>query len=417
MLYTGSDDGQVYVTRDGGTAWKNVTANVPDLPPFTFVSSVVASRFSRGRVYATFDGHFNNDFRTYVYASEDFGQTWRSIANGLPTTSVNRIAEHPRERNVLVIGHARGAHFSNDRGASWHSLNTNMPTIPVRSVVFQARDNALVLGTYARGAWILDDVSPLHVLTADATQSDALLVSITRGRQWNLFSLGPTYGHGEFYAPNPEFNPVITYYLRAAAAGAATITVSDSLGRVMRTLPGPANAGINRVTWDMHMDPAITGAAPAAGGRGGGRGGGVGVNAGPLVLPDRYQVSIAIPGVAARLRGSLIVQSDPVDKHFSFTDRRKRQDAMMSMFEMQKRLAAAQATLRARAVEARGDSVPPRSRRLQAELDRLAGIAGGLVRALEDFNSAPTPDQQRQMRWALEDERHAIAELTAPRNP
>ena len=126
VLYTGSDDGQVYVTRDGGETWKNVSSNIPGVGPYNFVSSVVASRFARGRVYATFDGHFNNDFRTYVYASEDFGQTWRSIAAGLPTTSVNRIAEHPREANLLVIGHARGAHFSNDRGATWHSLSTNM---------------------------------------------------------------------------------------------------------------------------------------------------------------------------------------------------------------------------------------------------------------------------------------------------
>jgi photosystem II stability/assembly factor-like uncharacterized protein len=414
VLYTGSDDGQVYVTRDGGESWKNITPNIPALAPFTFVSSVVASRFARGRVYATFDGHFNNDFRTYVYTSEDFGQTWRSIAGGLPTTSVNRIAEHPREANLLVIGHARGAHFSNDRGATWHSLSTNMPTIPVRSVVFQPRDNALILGTYARGVWILDDVAPLHALTADATKADALLVSITRGRQWNLFSLGPTYGHGDFYAPNPEFNPVITYYVRDAASGNATLTISDSLGKVVRTLPGPAATGLNRVIWDMHMDAASPSAAPT-GGRGGGRGGGAPPNAGPLVLPGRYGVSIAFPGIARPLRGALTVQSDPIDKGFSAADRRRRQDAMLSMFELQKRLSGAQLAVRSLTPESLPDSTATRLRRLQAELDRLIGIASSMIRTLEDFNSAPTPDQQRQMQWALEDEKRAVALLDAIR--
>src|SRR5579862_8875420 len=124
------------------------------------------------------------------------------MTNGLPTASVFRIAEDPKDANVLVVGHVRGVHFSNDAGATWQSLSTNMPTIPVRSLASQARDDALILGTYARGAWILDDVAPLRKLTAEGVKADALLVSVTRGRQWNLSSLGPTYGSGEFYAPN-----------------------------------------------------------------------------------------------------------------------------------------------------------------------------------------------------------------------
>ncbi len=403
VLYAGSDDGQVQVTRDGGATWSNVTRNIAGLPPFTFVSSVVASRFARGRVYATFDGHFNNDFRTYVFASEDFGQTWRPIVNGLPTTSVIRIAEHPRDANLLVVGHARGAHFSNDRGATWQSLSTNMPTIPVRSVVFQARDNALVLGTYARGIWILDDVAPLQKLTAEAVKSDALLVSITRGRQWNLFSLGPTYGNDAFYAPNPEWNPTITYFVRDGSASAARITIADSTGKTIRTLSGPAAAGLNRVTWDMHMDPAAPGGAPAGGrgGRGGGRGGGAGLDAGPLVLPGTYRVSIAVPGVAQPLSGTLSLQSDPIDKTFTLADRRKRQDALMTVYALQKTLAAGQTAVR------QLDTLAAPVARLRVEFDRLSGIAGSMLRTLEDFNSAPTGDQQRQIDWAVEDARHA----------
>jgi hypothetical protein len=128
------------------------------------------------------------------------------------------------------------------------------------------------------------------------------------------------------------------------------------------------------------------------------------------VLPGRYQVSIETPGVARALRGTLAVQADPLDKGFSSAERRKRQDAMLSMFELQKRLAGAQATLRSL-----GPAGDTRGGRLQAEFDRLMAVAGGLVRALEEFNSAPTVDQQRQMQWALEDERRALAVLNGLR--
>ena len=223
LLYTGTDDGRVHVTRDGGAHWNDVTPNIPGLPPHTYVTTVQPSGFVPGRVYATFDGHFNGDENAYVYSSEDFGQHWRAITTGLPTASIARIAEHPRTPNLLVVGHSRGVHFSNDAGASWHSLNTNMPTVPVRSVVFQARDNALVVGTYARGIWILDDAGPLERLTADAVKSEALIASVTRGREWNRFSLGPTYGASEFRAPNPEFDATVAYYVRDGA-NAATLT-------------------------------------------------------------------------------------------------------------------------------------------------------------------------------------------------
>ena len=151
VLYTATDDGQISVTQNGGATWTNTTPKIPGLPPLTFATWVLASRFAPGRVYATFDGHFNHDDGTYVYVSDDFGQTWKSITDGLPRTSIARIAEDPRNGNVLVVGHARGVSFTNDGGAHWQSLNTNLPTVPVHAVVFQPRDNSLVIGTYARG--------------------------------------------------------------------------------------------------------------------------------------------------------------------------------------------------------------------------------------------------------------------------
>jgi photosystem II stability/assembly factor-like uncharacterized protein len=444
ILYTGSDDGQVQVTRDGGATWTNVTKNIAGLPPFTFVSSVVPSAHVAGRVYATFDGHFNDDEHTYVFVSDDYGQHWRSIINGLPTTSVHRIAEDPRDANVLVIGDARGVHFSNDAGATWQSLATNMPTIPTRSVVFEPRTNALVVGTYARGAWILDDVSPLETLTPTGRQTPALLVGVTRGRQWNLSSLGPTYGVGEFYAPNPEFDPVISYYVRDGAQGSSTIAISDGGGRVVRTLRGPAAQGLNRVTWDMHMtsaltpadvgtagDPAVEGGRGGRGGGGGGgrgRGGrGAGGELGPLVLPGKYSVAITIPGIPQPLRGSVTVEADPIDAGFTAAERRDRQELLLSVHELQRSLAGARRAAQTlggqadvirqklgqagAAGAATADSIADRLVRSQAEADRLIGITSTLMRSIEGFNDVATADHRQQLAWAREDAANAVTVL------
>ena len=162
LLYTGSDDGQVQMTRDGGAHWENITSRFPGLPPRTYVSTVLPSRHVTGRVYATFDGHYDDDYRPFIYISEDYGQTWRSLAAGLPETSINRLREHPKNPGFLVLCHERGVHFSNDGGATWTSLATNMPTVPADDAIIHPRDNSLIIGTHGRGIWIMDDVRPLR---------------------------------------------------------------------------------------------------------------------------------------------------------------------------------------------------------------------------------------------------------------
>ena len=142
VVYTGSDDGQVQLTKDGGKTWTNLTSKI-GVPPQTYVSTVLPSKYKAGRVYVTFDGHYTDDYKPYVFVSEDFGATWRSIAAGLPETSINRIREHPKSARVLVLAHERGVHVSNDGGATWNSLATNLPTVAVDDAVFQERDHAL----------------------------------------------------------------------------------------------------------------------------------------------------------------------------------------------------------------------------------------------------------------------------------
>src|SRR5207249_619388 len=144
VLYTGANDGTVQVTKDGGQTWTNITSRLPGLPPNTYVSLVLPSRYDAGKVFATFDGHYGDDYKPYVYVSDDFGESWRSLAAGLPETSINRLREHPRNPHVLVLAHERGVHFSTDDGRTWMplSLVTNLPTVPTDDLFIHPRDNA-----------------------------------------------------------------------------------------------------------------------------------------------------------------------------------------------------------------------------------------------------------------------------------
>ncbi len=325
VLYTGAEDGTVQVTKDGGKTWTNLTAKIPELPKYTYVSTVLPSKNSAGTVYATFDWHNTDDYKTNFYIITDYGQTSRWLAAGLPETTINRIREHPSDPHFLVLAHEKGVHVSNDGGATWIplSLTTNLPNVPTDDAIIHPRDNALIVGTHGRGIWILDDVGPLQLLTSQTLASDAALAPIAPAHEIITHAVQAWYGANEFFAPNPSFDASFSYYLRAAAtSGTATITIADSTGATVRTMTGPLAKGINHVAWDLHANPpspvaaadAPAGAAGAGGRQGGGGRGRGGNPQGPLVAPGKYQVTIAIPGVAQPLRGSITVDRDPLGR-------------------------------------------------------------------------------------------------------
>ncbi len=247
VLYTGMDDGTVQVTRNGGQTWANVTSHITGLPPQTYVSSLLPSRYVAGRVYGTFDGHFNDDYKPYVFVSDDYGQTWRSLGAGLPgrprsiaSASIRaaRTILHPRAR-------ARASTVSNDGGQSWLplSLVTNLPPVRTDDAIVQARDNALVLGTHGRSIWILDDMGPIEALTPAALRRMTVLAPIAPAREMILHNPQAWFGTGTFFAPNPDFNAGINYYLRDGASGVVQVEIADSYYRIVRTLQGTAGEG------------------------------------------------------------------------------------------------------------------------------------------------------------------------------
>ena len=328
LYYAGSDDGQLSVSRDGGASWSNVTAKVPGLPRNTYVSEVAPSRFAPGTVYATFDGHRLGDFGTYVYASTDFGASWRSIVGDLPRGEVARtVTEDLVNPDVLYLGTETGLFFTADRGRRWMRVKANLPTVPVYEITLHPRENDMLLATHGRGVWILDDLTPFQRY-GEAVVADAFLFEPppavqrrpagdrNRGFQGDLRFLGEN--------PRPG---AIAYYLKAEAKD-VKLTIRDAAGQMVRELSGEDTkdknrAGINVVYWDLRVAPLP---APPGGEAGGGGGFGGGGTQGPYVLPGDYRVTLTVDGKETVADGqgtsrTLPVLGDP-DVEISDADRR-----------------------------------------------------------------------------------------------
>jgi hypothetical protein len=417
LLYTGSDDGRVHVTRDGGATWTDITAHMSGLPANAYVSSLLPSRHSVARVYATFDNHYNDDYRALVFVSDDYGHTWKSIAANLPETSVHRLREDPRNPQLLLLGHERGLHVSIDGGASWTPLNANMPHVPVDDLLIHPRDHALVLGTHGRGIWVMDDIAPLESLTPDAIRSDAFLVPPAHARLLSVYNPQAWYGAGQYFAPNPDFGATLTYYLREAATDEAEIIVRDASGTVMRRLTGPTRRGLNRVSWDLRMDPPLAGGDRESPASAGGFGGSP---TGPTVLPGNYAVTIKAGG--RTLTGTVNVGGDP-RVTFSDADRRARQSALADLYDVQKTLAAARKASRillaqtetmkndVAAPVASLDALSDHLSQIQTDLSAQANTASSLSRSIEGYSGLPTADQKRQIDWVFEDATSGVTAL------
>ena len=278
LFYTGSDDGLVYVSRDNGRTWQNITSHLPGFPAGGWVSEVVPSAYDAGTVYVTVDDHRANDYAPYIWASTDFGATFHSIVNNLSGEVVKTLTEDHRNRDVLYIGTETGLFLSLDRGASWLRLKANLPTVRVDEITLHSRDNAMLVATHGRALWILDHVEPIQEYTA-AQAVDAKLFTVPTALEWKTKDdrNDEFWGHQYFIGENPPDDAVVQYSLKHQM-GDLSLRVTDAAGKTVRTLtvpPAKRQAGIQTMCWDMRGEPIEAPAAPAGGrgGRGGGGGG------------------------------------------------------------------------------------------------------------------------------------------------
>ncbi|MFM7323193.1 MAG: VPS10 domain-containing protein, partial [Armatimonadota bacterium] len=405
VLWVGVDDGALQVSQDDGKTWTNLTDRLPGVPPRTYVSRVVPSKFAAGRCYVTLDGHRSNDFKPYVFVTEDFGQTWRSIAAGIPefhTASV--IREHPRAENLLFVGTERGLWVSVDRGARWQRFGAPLPTVPIDDLQIHPRDHDLILATHARGFYILDDIGALEAVARGTATGPVSIAPPKPAVHWRLGSRKATTGDKFYIAPNPSSSgATLRYFLpKDVEEGGVQIEIRDASGKqLVRTLAGArTSAGWNTVSWDLRW-PAPTVAsggggttAPDAGrggqtgargagrgasaatpgrGQGGGRpqgggpGGGFGGIRGTRVLPGTYEVRVVAGDALAT--AALSVADDP---RIALADRDRK-----DLFDTQRRLAGAWET--ASAVRPRLESA---RRGLTTAEEKATGALKGEVEAL-----------------------------------
>lgn len=255
LLAAGTDDGLLWLTEDGGQEWREINRG---LPKDRWVSRVVLSSHARPRMYASLNGYRDDDMAPYVYASEDLGKTWKSIAANLPAEPVNVIKEDPVNPDVLYVGSDRGAYVSIDRGRSWQALQGGLPNTAVHDLVVHPRDRELVAGTHGRSVWIVD-VLPVQDLTSEVRAKAAHLFHVAEVQAERGWRSAPS----RWFAHN-EQAPKSTIHYWAADAGRGTLTVKDADGNPVRVIELEAARGINRLDYDLKVDAQLGLAAEAA---------------------------------------------------------------------------------------------------------------------------------------------------------
>jgi photosystem II stability/assembly factor-like uncharacterized protein len=285
VVWVGTDDGNVQVTRDGGKSWTNVTKNLP-LAPNAWISYVDTGHFGEGTAFVTVDMHTTGDMKPYAYKTTDFGATWTPLI--ADNSGVNGYAHVIREDlvnpHLLYAGTEHGLWISLDDGGKWAQYKGgDMPVgVAVRDIAIHPRDNDLVLATHGRGIWIVDDISPLRALTPDVMAKEAEFLQSAPAVQRIFGQGGWVPGDAQFVGNNPPGDAVITYYQRKRHIfGDLKIEVLDSAGNVVGTIPSSKRRGLNRVTWSMRTKPPKV--APAASAA-------FGAAVGPRVLPGTYTV-------------------------------------------------------------------------------------------------------------------------------
>ena len=249
VLWVGTDDGNLQVSRDGGRSWTERSGNVSGVRDGTYVSRIVASRSGAGTAYVTFDAHRDGDFEPYIFRSTNFGETWISLAADLPSGSVNSMAEHPDNPNVLFAGTEHGLFVSTTAGTEWAKLS-HLPTTHVDDLILHPRERDLVIGTRGQSIWILDDTGPLAEWTAEVASAAVHVFAIQRATIFNYHKDTSYRGQAEFHGTNPVDGALITYAL-GPGRGAATLRITNASGHLVQELIVPSHPGIHRVNWDL----------------------------------------------------------------------------------------------------------------------------------------------------------------------
>jgi hypothetical protein len=302
LLWAGTDDGLIQLSRDGGTNWTNATPK--GIPEWSLVSLIEASPHEASTAYAAVDTHKLDDFKPYIFKTTDFGKSWTKITSGIPDGAyTHAVREDPVRKNLLYAGTETGIYVSFDGGAKWQSLQLNLPNSPIHDLIVKNDD--LVVATHGRSFWILDDLTPLRAASAHAA-TEAVLYKprLTYRLRWPEF-----FERRQPVGENPPTGAIVYYYFPTAPKGVVALEFLDASGKVVRRYSNeekkeadtppewpdqpspvekiPAEVGVNRFAWDLRLQgPTPLAGEPSAEFR----------NRGPMVPPGAYQVRLTAEG-------------------------------------------------------------------------------------------------------------------------
>jgi hypothetical protein len=333
VLWAGTDDGLIHVTRDGGKNWSNVTPK--QIPEWSAISLIEASAFDAGSAYAVVDAHKLDDFHPYVFKTSDSGKTWSKIVGGLPENSyVHAVREDPAKKGLLYAGTETGVWVSFNDGGQWQPLQLNLPTTPIHDLIIHNDD--LVVATHGRSFWVLDNIAPLRQVTPGIANEAAHLFTSNTATRARIGHRDPRrYPIGE----NPLEGAYIYFWLKEAPKEPAKLEFLDAQGKTIRKFTSevkktedreefdsdpevehiPAEAGLNRFVWDLRYEPPVK--IPAA----------IydnGQPAGPLALPGAFQVRLTVAGKS--YTAPLEIKMDPRVKT-SAEDLQKQFDLLLKL--------------------------------------------------------------------------------------
>ncbi len=328
IVWAGTDDGNLQITKDGGKTWTNVAANVPGLPKNTMVYHIEASVFGKGNAYAVFTGYQTGDKNTYVYKTTDFGATWKSIVTSEINGFARNIQEDYENENLLFLGTEFGLYITLNGGKNWYKFTNNMPAANVHFIELHKKTNDLIVATHGRGIIILDDISPLRQLTEENMNKDLHFFTMkpTSISESNGFGGGST--ETQFVGENPTRAAKIMYYLKKRhTLGKMTLEIQDANGNKITELGPGKSKGINVVEWNYNTKPPKMAAAKTFA---------FGGFTSPRVPAGTYKV--VIQKGKETYTNDLVVQYDPKSE-ISLADRKAQEEATKKLFNMAEELA------------------------------------------------------------------------------
>jgi photosystem II stability/assembly factor-like uncharacterized protein len=254
LIWVGTDDGNVQLSRNGGDTWENVKPNIPGISDKIWVSRVEASHFEEGKAYITLDNHRFDDNKPYVYVTRDFGKTWTDISSNLPEKySVYVIKEDPVQKKLLFVGTEESVYTSLDDGKSWINMRSNLPTVAIHDLVIHPREADLIAGTHGRSIWIMDDISPLRQMSAEIAKYPVYLFNQKEATKWIEINTGRKQPAFEFSGQNPPAGAVINFYVGKNMPDSAVVSIKTRKGELVFQNKIAVHEGINRTLWPLDV--------------------------------------------------------------------------------------------------------------------------------------------------------------------